>query len=314
MKIDKMAAIREVNLSVSDGRVWNVWLLVLLVFASHGLLLINDGVYWDGWQLYGYYLNQDSESLLGIFSDAGYPLTGYFHWVFWSAPNMIFAYKLVSFISILLSTVLVYLISQRIKILTPLERWFVAAIVCCYPAFQAQVEIIITPSLVTYTLFWLGVYISLRCFEITGRNKIPLRFLGLAIIGFSFRYSALLVFYFPLLILFLAGRQSEWSGKNLLRKFMAVSKYSDFILLPFAYWMIDRMFWKRQNEYAEYNQLIFDPKQWALDFWRSINNSIIEQFHHAFTLAGNRPLLAISLLALAAGIVMIISAKQEQTI
>ena len=56
-KIDKMAAIRKVNSPVSDYRVWSAWLLVLLVFASHGLLLINDGVYWDGWQLYGYYLN-----------------------------------------------------------------------------------------------------------------------------------------------------------------------------------------------------------------------------------------------------------------
>jgi hypothetical protein len=107
-----MTAIREVNPFISEYRFWSAWLLVLLVFASHRLLMINDSVYWGAWQLFGYYLNQDSESLLCIFSDVGHSLTGYSHSIFWTASNTKFAYKLISFISILFSMVFVLSTSE----------------------------------------------------------------------------------------------------------------------------------------------------------------------------------------------------------
>lgn len=307
-----MPANNQTASTISSYPAWSVWLLVLLVFASHGMLLLNDGVYWDGWMLYGYYLNHDVESLLGIFSDAGNPGTGYFHLAFWAAPNLLFAYRLVTIFGILLSTLLVYFMVQRVSVLSARERWFIAAMFCCYSAFQANVEIITTPARLAYTLFLLGAYIALRSFETAGRNALVQRVLALVIIGFSFRYNSLLVFYFPFLILFLIGRKHEWSGKDFRGKLTAVTRYGDFILLPFVYWGLSRLLWKRQNEYAEYNHLIIDPKQWAVDFWQSVNNAIFAQFHNVKILASNRPLLAISLIVLAIVAERYFSARQSK--
>lgn len=287
------------NPAVASYSARSVWLLALLAFACHGMLLLNDGVYWDGWVLYGHYLNQDVESLLGTFKDAGNPGTGYFHRAFWWASNPLLAYRLVIFLGILLSTLLVYFIVQRVSALSSLERWFIAAMYCCYSAYQAYVEIIMSAASLTYAIFLLGAFVALRSFETKGRTALVLRLVALACIGFSFRLNSLLVFYFPFLILFLLGRKQEWVVKELRGKLGALSRYGDFILLPFGYWIVSRLLRKRQNEYAEYNHLILDPKQWAIDFWKSIGNAIFAQFHNVQVLAGNRPLLALSLIAMA---------------
>ncbi len=277
--------------SIYKPPIWSYWLLVLLVFASHGMLLLNEGVYWDGWTLYGYYLNHDKESLLEIFREAGSPWMGYFHLAFWSAPNLIFTYKLVSFLGILLSTLLVFLIVQRISLLTALERWFIAAMFCCYSAFQANVDIIITGMRINYLIFIFGIYIALRSFESHKRASLILRISALVLIFISFTTPSLLVLYFPLLAAFLLGRQQEWQGKNLRGKMIALSRYGDFIVLPFVQWILRRMFSKPTGDYVGYNSLIFDPMQWINNFWQSIENSILVQFQNGLILFENRPWL-----------------------
>ncbi|MCK9380266.1 MAG: hypothetical protein M0P95_04270 [Sulfuritalea sp.] len=267
-------------------------MLALLVFATHGVSLFNDGVYWDGWLLYGHYVNRDVETLLSIFRNAGSPWAGYFHWAFWLAPNPVFAYRLVAFLAAMLSTLMVFFIAQRISILSSRERWFIAAVFCCYPAFQAQVAIILAPMRLLYMLFFIGLYLALRSLETSGRPALIRRALALVIIGASFSLNSLLVFYFPILFLIISEKHPEWSADTLPKKLLKSLRYGDLILLPFAYWAISNLIWKATDEYSGYNQLAFSPKLWFTNFWKSIDNTILSQFDGVMTLAGNRPMLA----------------------
>ena len=54
--------------------------LFLILLACHGLLLLNDGIYWDDWLTLGYIRNDDWQSISDQTSEMGLPLLGYFAW------------------------------------------------------------------------------------------------------------------------------------------------------------------------------------------------------------------------------------------
>lgn len=291
-------------------------LLTLLVFVSHGLLLINDGVYWDGWILYGTYLNHDVDSMLNMFREAGAPLSGYFHLGFRTASNFIFAYKLAAFFSIWLSTLIVFEIAKRFRFLSLRECLFIAAIFCCYTGYQTHVQFITLPYTFFFMVFWVGVYFAFRMLESKGGVSIFFRLLALITFSISFLVNSLLVFFFPLLIALIIYQWREHKGwRNIAR----IGFLLDFFLLPFIYWKIKNTLWIPYGLYAGYNSLRI-PDEWSRvfncwsctglyhdalfapipDFWKRCfvdfkSNSIEKQFGDAFNMLWVHPLLSVGL-------------------
>ena len=77
-------------------------LVFILYLASYGLNLVNDGIYWDDWTLYG----KSKGIILDTFSQSGLPWIGYFHAWMLSLPKPILAYRLLVFLLYLFSAVL----------------------------------------------------------------------------------------------------------------------------------------------------------------------------------------------------------------
>lgn len=281
--------------SVIHMHVGNLLLLTSLVFFCHGLVLFNDGIYWDDWVLHGLYLNNDVDSLLNLFREAGNPIVGYFHLAFWLSPDPKFVYNLVSFLSILLSTHLVYLLALRVRYLSSRESLFIGAMYCCFTAYQVYVTQITLPARFCYFLFLLAAYISLHTTQIGEKNNFLHRVCALAIFAISFTHNSLLVFYFPFLILLFSEHRDEWIGRNLQGKFAFALRFADFILLPFVYWLLKKIIWKPYGGFEGYNQLLLEPIRWRDSLAGFADNVFFMQLYHAIKLDKAYPILVVSL-------------------
>ncbi|MBZ0306240.1 MAG: hypothetical protein K8I82_09245, partial [Anaerolineae bacterium] len=134
--------------------------LILLVtaFIVHGLLLLNDGVYWDGWMhVYWPIRENDWDTLYWTFDRWGYPIRAYQHWLVGHLPSLIFGHKLFTFVSIFLCALLVHHIGGKSGYLSRRESLFIALLSMVYPAYQVAFELIMMPYNLSYVFFLLGV-------------------------------------------------------------------------------------------------------------------------------------------------------------
>lgn len=54
-------------------------ILLLFTLAVHGIILLNDGPYWDGWMIDSWQRRKDWGALKKIFSEVGMPPQYYLH-------------------------------------------------------------------------------------------------------------------------------------------------------------------------------------------------------------------------------------------
>jgi hypothetical protein len=257
-------------------------LLGLFVFACHWLLLLNQGVFVDGWVFYGLYLNRDATELLRLCQEHGNPVVCYFHMGFWHAPDMILAYKLSAFLCILVSTLMVYVLARRVNVLGPSECFFLAAAFCSYTGYQMHVEIDVLHYTFCYAIFLVAVNLALTGLTARGTRAIGWRIASLAAFFYSFQTGSLLVFYFPFLFLVLLvaeWQRPDWTWPGLAKRAL---RSIDFVVLPFAFWFVRNTWLKPNGEWVDYNQPQLNPEQWLRLGKVFVENSIIAQFEAAW--------------------------------
>lgn len=240
----------------------------------HGLLLLNDGVYWDGWLIYAKLQDKDWSTLYQLYHELGVPTFAYFHWLMGYLPYTIFCYKLVAFLSITCSAILVYMICEESRLTNRLGSLLIALLSLSYPAFQASTELCLLPYMVFYSVFLLACFLAMKSERMTGLSRYVLHVVALALWLLSFSSSALLVFYYGfLLVLVLLVRQNEGlSVKNLLTRFLL--RRLDYVFLPILYWFVMRHFFPPHGHYATFNQFslsILGVAWYYVDFlWHSV--------------------------------------------
>ncbi|WP_435627901.1 hypothetical protein [Candidatus Ferrigenium straubiae] len=273
----------------------NLFLLVMLVFVCHGLMLLNDGIYWDDWMLHGVYLNNGAAGLVDLFREVGNPVAGYLHSVLWQTPNPKLSYNLVAFLSIMLSSQLVYLLASRVRFLSLRESLFVGAMFCCFTAYQTYVLQIALSARFCYFLFLMAAYIALQALRMDRGAGFLLRTLALVIFAISFFYNSLLVLYFSFLVLLFLECRGEWENKNLTGRIAVSLRYADFILLPFVYWALKNILWKPSGNYEGYNHLLLEPVRWLDGLMGFAENSFFMQLYHAVKLGKAYPIAVVLL-------------------
>ena len=212
--------------------------ILALALVAHGLMLLNDGVYWDGWLIYTNLIEKNWRNLYRMFAEAGSPITYYFHRLMGSFPDIVLAYRLVAFGSIALAAIWVYLIAQEGNWATPSERLWIALLSLVYPAMQVPFELINVPSVFYYGLFLGATLVALKAEKRQGASHYALR-VG-ALVGFylSFTVNSLLVFYFGFLtLLVLLIHQLKGLGPRPLSRYVILRRL-DYLCLPVAFWML----------------------------------------------------------------------------
>ncbi len=242
-------------------RPWSAYALIVgVALAAHGLLLLNDGVYWDGWIVYSaYHLDKDWQSLALWFSQYGTPWLAYLHAAMGFCPAVLLGYRLLVFAALTVSSVLVYRIGVVSRYLTAEEALAVALLSLSYPADQAAVTIITMPYHLFYMVFLVGVLLALLAERMLAPSRLVWRIAALACFFASFTVASLLVFYMGFLLLLMAYARSL-HGLSLREALLRIPlRRLDFVLLPFLYWFIKNTWFAAYGTYATYNQIRLSP-------------------------------------------------------
>jgi len=279
--VSGLCAIDEITDWRQNMKRWIDYLIIVLVgLVAHGLLLLNDGVYWDGWLLYWQHVKGDSQSLYYLYLwtvGTSRPVDFCFHRVMWCFPGFVLGYKLVAFLSIIFIAILVNKICVKSKLVSRGESLLISVIVLTYPVFHVGVEMsTIIPYLFFYMLFCLAAFLAFKSKETTGTSHYVWRMFSLIIFFISFSLYSLLVFFFGfILILILHERHCHgfsWRQAG----FHFLPRHIDYIILPFLFWIVIRKWLFPLSEfYATRSDLLFNL------VWPSLKDCFIGFFQYA---------------------------------
>ncbi|MFO7537087.1 MAG: hypothetical protein R6X32_03405 [Chloroflexota bacterium] len=277
-------------------------LLTGYTVLAHGLLLLYDGIYNDGW-LYYTYMSEARWDLLGdLFLKQGIPHTIYLYRLLALFPNFLLAHKLFAFGSLLAIGWLLYGITQKLGWFTRGESLLLALWSVGFPAYQYAQEISHSWNLLPYPLFLLGWWLALHLVEpphnsTHATRRTGLRLGALVCLALSFTNPALLVFYFGFWLVWI-GRIYIQHPTNL---FSIVGRTPDFLLLPFLYWGLMRLFFPPHGLFADYNEISLANLLNINAWWQFTNLGVVGQLARLFEL------IPVPLLLLAAAIYLLLN-------
>ena len=244
---------------------------MLFVALVHGLLLANDGVF-DGWIIYHMLVGGDWDSLHLLFTEIGLPHVAYVHWAMRLFPDVVFGYRLVVFLSILGSAVIVYDLIARSRMLGGGEAALVAAAFASFPGYQSTVALSTMPYSLLYFVFFIGAWIAIAGFGFAKRTlgiaRVGVgvsRVVSLALLYFSFAMQSLLVFHFAFLAFWWLLESRQRDGRpdpDVPRTEPFLLRKLDYILLPFLFFGIRMAYFAPSGLGTNYNKVTFDVVSW----------------------------------------------------
>ncbi len=214
-------------LSACWSRHADLLLICALYCLAHFPILLNTGLFWDDWGVYGI-----SRDLIKTFySEAGLP-TAYFYHAFVEQGG-VFAYRLITFLSFLVASLCVLQILREAQLTDGLSSLQVAAVFALFPVSSARISTVVSWYGFSYALFFAAFWllsIYLR------RRALWLRVTALILFGISFFVHSFLIFYVIVLAYIAYHHRKELT--SLSSVFVLGRKYIDFCALPVLFWLI----------------------------------------------------------------------------
>lgn len=243
-------------------------ILFLFYFAAFWPLLLNSGVYWDDWVLYG----QAPGTILRLFSESGTVLAGYL-----DAPlasiSPIYA-KWFVFILYLLAMLALHQILLNTRLFDKNEAFFLTLFATIIPYNFARITTMCVHYAVCYLLFLLA-FLALQAYM--SKKKATLRLLSLALFFLSFGTESLMVFYAVVVAYVIYCERAR------LRSFKGgmktLGRYADFVLVPIAFYAMKAIFLVPYGIYLNRNTIGIDriehsPYEYLLSLKASLLNVI----------------------------------------
>ena len=172
------------------------YLIILAAgLLAHGMLLLNDGSYADGWFL-GYLIKLGQwDRIKDIFYWLGYPI---YYWLqLLIGQASIFTFRILSLTWILLTALLQYKILTRFTPLTQRQSLFLAIFALVWPFYHMLVWSIFATGMIFPVLFYAGWY-NYLCLKEKKRNSL-LYIPSLILIFLSFSYPVFLTYNYAFL-------------------------------------------------------------------------------------------------------------------
>jgi hypothetical protein len=214
-------------------------LIAAVTVVAHGLILLNQGVYWDDWLNYTFAVENRWQNLYSdFFLLEGRPMYAVLFWFLGFFPDPIVAHRWLTLGLLVGTGCLIYAIGISTKWLTSFESVALAILTIVYPAFKVAFGFTLFPYVLSYFLFVLGAWLSFTMVNHTaGSRRVLLRIFSLLIFALSFTVESFLVFYYWFLgLLFITvidkGQPVSYYIKRLIH-------FADYALLPFVYWTVD---------------------------------------------------------------------------
>jgi hypothetical protein len=259
--------------------------IILLFYGiAFGLIILNDGLYWDDWTL----VHQPYAAIKSQFTMSGGPMWVDVHWFFLSRDLGVFVYRSIVFISFGAVALMWYEILQDVQTLDHESRFWVALVAALFPVNFARISLSCTSYAVELLSFFAGALLLLR-----SGHQFMARAAGAVLCFLSFHMQSLLLAYFAL-FLFLLNRAT--SGPVSARSFgRGLAVNADLLILPFLFAIYKFTVLKTSGLYADYNQLqLTNFADFVRGFARTIQSSFVGPLEAALL-----PLVHLSLAAIA---------------
>ena len=243
----------ELNKSSSSIVLKHRICLALIYTAAHFMLCLISGQWWDDWC---YWIN-GPEQLISLYSASGIPMQAYYILSVMWLPN--WGYRIVVFVLFLLVALLFYEILRGMDIFSEDDAFFIAAVALTVPVNDARTVLNCFAYTVEIFLFMAGFLLATKINLFSGAKKYLIRIVSLILLVGSYTMESLLVFtgiiWLYLLYDIAKNNKNEKPGRKVL---LFIRSYWDYLVLPFAFFVLKRIFFKPYGAYAEYNQLTKD--------------------------------------------------------
>lgn len=249
--------------------------IILLIYASlsHGLILLNNGLYWDAFMVDSWQRRKDWPTMKRYLSEVGMPIMYYVYK--WNSyfPNRIFASKLLAFISIYVSSVLVYAIATYFNFLNSEQALLLSLLFLSYTGYHMMVDTVVG---LQYTfpiaVFYTAVFLALYSNNLYGADEVLIKIISGVLFFYSFNANSILVYFFGFLSFYILF-ENNWQIRQINYPLSFLQNIG-FIILPFLYWTIKEKFTPRHGHCADYNRISLNLFQITLGFFQAIRFSL----------------------------------------
>lgn len=235
-------------------KAWPYLAIGLLCLLCHGLLLTNDGLYWDGWYVFDWVKSRNWTMLHQFYDSIGLQFFGWIYRVFAFAPHLLGTFMWATIFCFFVGGVLTYHLALILARLTRGEALAIALFTVAIPFFTAAQDFIMFCFIFTHALFLLSAWSIAKAIDASGPRQWLLRFLG--VIGFvlSFTNAALLVYYAGFYILFFFSYRRISQLPLLISVWRFVRRFPELLLLPPATWWARSILTPQYGWYERYNE------------------------------------------------------------
>lgn len=281
--------IAQMKLSIFVKRYLDSITLVVLICGVHGIILLNDGIYWDDWLIYRAQAQGDWDGLFSYFDNLGAPVTGYIHNFLLQLPASLFIYRFINLGSWLVIGLSIFQTAKKMNLVSHTEAWFIAAITSVYPAYELLFTMIMLPFHLFMAAYFLGIYIFVAIERADGTRPLALATLSIVAMCIGFLLNSLIPFHLGFFIIFVFYKAHQ-KKKNIadfsfLSQF--VREYGFLIFLPLLMWGLTRTLAPIRSEY---NGILFSPNilSATLTFLQA---AILEQINSGLIILFQNPLI-----------------------
>lgn len=234
--------------------------IIIFTYAllAHGIIILNDGLYLDGWIVDAWQRRKDWKTMKRFYSEVGMPLLYYQHKFMAYLPLRIHCYRFLAFISTFISAFAIYLIASYVGFLSNSDALLLALLYLSYTGYHMNTDTVVG---LQYTfpiaVFYSACFIALFSESQIGSAYWVLRTISLGMFFFSFTANSTLIYFFGFLALkaLLNFQGNEISLANFA---VFTAKNIDYLLLPFIFWFLKERFTPRHGPYANYNRPRFN--------------------------------------------------------
>ncbi len=221
--------------------------VIAAVYAlAHGLMLVDDGLFWDDWCIIGVDRHQLGEHLRQM----GVPLLSELHLAMTALPCTATAYRLAAFASYLVAALALLGVLRTIPSIDARTRLGICLVFAVLPVNAARESACCLHYAVCYALWFIGAWLLAR--SLAGSPR-WMRVLCWACLVLSWSTTSLLAFQ-PLLLLYawLARRARDPLRPSLVQ---SAQMNLDLILLPVAYLAVRAICFQPFGEFSGYNRI-----------------------------------------------------------
>src|SRR5712692_3409868 len=238
--------------AVSNSMPW-IGLILGYGFLTHGIILFNDGLYWDGWMLDVWQQHKDENSMRRFFSEVGMPILSIEHRILGRFARRQIAYRVISFASILIIAVSVFLTAVYTNAFNPPQAAMISLLLLSYPAYAVTFD---SNASVQYTfkiaLFYMGCFFSVTTINNFDAAHLAAFVVSLILFFAAFNANSVLVYFWGFLLFYawlVHTRSPDGFGANEYVKVISMA------ILPFVYWVMKETLAPRHGYYKNYNRI-----------------------------------------------------------